>query len=93
MLTDTQIIKTLDHISHCNNNNSNYYCQKPIRCQIGCSKNRGLSATLLFTYLMLAVLGLHSCVAFSNHRRWGYSLVAVWGLLIVVASLVAEHEL
>ena len=46
-------------------------CQKPIRCQIGCSKNQGLSATLLFTYLILAVLGLHSCVAFSNYRKWG----------------------
>ena len=33
----------------------------------------------------LAVLGLHYCVAFS--------LVAVYGLLITVASLVVEHGL
>ena len=34
---------------------------------------------------VLAVLGLHSCA--------GFSLVAVWGHLIAVASLVAEHGL
>ena len=34
-------------------------------------------------YLFLAVLGLHCCA--------GFSLVAVCGLLIVVAFLVAEY--
>ena len=40
---------------------------------------------ILFTYLFLAVLGLGS--------RTGFSLVAVCGLLIGVASLVTEHGL
>ena len=40
---------------------------------------------ILFIYLFMAVLGLHYCVAFS--------LVAVYGLLITVASLVVEHGL
>ena len=41
----------------------------------------------LFTYLILflAVLGIHCCM--------GFSLVVEHGLLIVVASLVAEHRL
>ena len=38
-----------------------------------------------FIYLFMAVLGLHCCT--------GFSLVVVLGLLIVVASLVAEHGL
>ena len=38
-----------------------------------------------FIYLFLAVLGLH-CYS-------GFSLVAVHGFLIVVASLVADHGL
>jgi len=48
----------------------------------------------IFTYLFLAVLGLHCCTNFSLVAvSRGYSLVAVHGLLIVVASLVAEHGL
>ena len=48
---------------------------------------------LIFMYLSLAVLGLHCCArAFSSHRKQGL-LVAVWRLLIAVASLVAEHRL
>ena len=46
------------------------------------------------TYLFLAVLGLYCCVLceLSSHcSKWGYSVVAVCGLLIAVASLVAEH--
>ena len=39
----------------------------------------------VFIYLILAALGLCSCV--------GFSLVAVHGLLIAVASLVAKHRL
>jgi len=40
------------------------------------------------------VLSLHCCAGFSIvSASGGYSLVAVLGFLIVVASLVAEHEL
>ena len=39
----------------------------------------------VFVYLFMALLGLCCCV--------GFSLVAVHGLLIVVASLVSEHRL
>ena len=42
-------------------------------------------------YLFLAALGLRCCVqAFSS---WGLLFVVVRGLLIAVASLVAEHGL
>ena len=44
-----------------------------------------ISKKILFLSLFLAVLGLH-CIG-------GYSLVAVHGLLIAVASLVAENGL
>ena len=44
--------------------------------------------------LFLAVLGLHCCLrAFSSCSKQGLLFVAVRGLLIVVASLVAEHGL
>ena len=44
-----------------------------------------------FIYL-LAALGLHCCTwAFSSCSEWGLLFVAVHGLLIEVASLVAEH--
>ena len=33
------------------------------------------------------------CAGFSVMVRWAYSLVAVHGLLLAVASLVAEHGL
>ena len=40
------------------------------------------------------MLGLHSCKrAFSSCGERGYSLVAVCGFLIVVASLVLAHRL
>ena len=43
-------------------------------------------------YLSLAALGLRCCArAFSSCGEWGLLFVAVHGLLIVVASLVAEH--
>ena len=49
---------------------------------------------LLFIYLFLAVLGLCCCArAFSSCGEQGLLFVAVRGLLIVVASLVAEHGL
>ena len=45
-------------------------------------------------YLFLAALGLLCCVlAFSSCRKRGLLFVAVPGLLIAVASLVAEHGL
>ena len=44
--------------------------------------------------LFLAVLGLHCCTqAFSSCGEQGLLFIAVRGLLIVVASLVAEHRL
>ena len=49
---------------------------------------------LLFIYLFLAALGLRCCAwAFSSCGEWGLLFVAVCGLLIAVASLVAEHGL
>ena len=48
----------------------------------------------LFIYLFLAVLGLHCCAqAFPSCGERGLLFVAVRGLLIVMASLVAEHGL
>ena len=49
----------------------------------------------LFIYLfILAALGLLCCAqAFSSCSEQGLHFVAVCGLLIVVASLVAEHGL
>ena len=48
----------------------------------------------LFIYLFLAALGLHCCArAFSSCGERGLLFVAVHGLLIAVASLVAEHGL
>ena len=47
-----------------------------------------------FIYLFLAVLGLHCCArAFSSCGKQGLLFIAVHGLLIAVASLVAEHGL
>ena len=48
----------------------------------------------LFIYLFLAALGLHCCTqAVFSCIKWGLLFVAVCRLLIVVASLVAEHRL
>ena len=45
-------------------------------------------------YLFLAALGPCCCVqAFSSYGKQGLLFVAVCGLLILVASLVAEHGL
>ena len=47
-----------------------------------------------FVYLFLAALGLRFCAwAFSSCVERGLFFVAVHGLLIAVASLVAEHGL
>ena len=48
----------------------------------------------IFVYLFLAALGLHCCTrAFSSCGEQGLLFLGVCGLLIAVASLVAEHEL
>ena len=48
----------------------------------------------LFYFYFLAVLGLRCCArAFSSCGEQGLLFVAVHGLLVVVASLVAEHGL
>ena len=48
----------------------------------------------LFIYLFMAALGLCCCEqAFSTCGEWGLLFIAVHGLLIAVASLVAEHGL
>ena len=53
-----------------------------------------LSVFYLFMYIFLAVLGLRCCVlAFSSCGERGLLFVAVRGLLIAVASVVAEHGL
>ena len=52
-----------------------------------------LTPAALF-FFFLAELGLHCCTwAFSSCSEWGLLFVAVRGLLIAVASLVAEHRL
>ena len=49
---------------------------------------------LFFIYLFLAVSGLRCYTwAFSSCGEQGLLFVAVYGLLVVVASLVAEHRL
>ena len=54
-----------------------------------------MSANLnLFIYSFIAVLGLRFCArAFSSCGQRGLLFVAECGLLIMVASLVAEHGL
>ena len=48
----------------------------------------------LFVYLFMAVLGLCYCAwALSSCGEQGLLFIAVCGLLIAVASLVAEHGL
>ena len=53
-----------------------------------------LSSFFKNIYLFLAALGLSCCVwAFSSCGEWGLLFVVVCGLLIAVASLVAEYGL
>ena len=48
----------------------------------------------IYFFFFLAALGLHCCTqAFSSCGKRGILFIAVRGLLIVVASLVAEHRL
>ena len=47
-----------------------------------------------FSNVIYGVPALRCCAwAFSSCDKWGSSLVAVCGLFIVVASVVAEHRL
>ena len=56
------------------------------------SQNRSLFLNI--NLFILAVLDRHCCVwAFSSCVEWGLLFVVVRGLLIAVASLVAEHRL
>ena len=53
-----------------------------------------LMSTFFFLIYFLAALGLRCCTwAFSSCGEQGLLFVAARGLLIVVASLVAEHGL
>ena len=53
-----------------------------------------ISFFLLNFFFFVAALGLCCCTwAFSSCGEWGLLFVAVCGLLIAVASLVAEHGL
>ena len=55
---------------------------------------QSLFKKFLFIYLFLAELGLCCCAwAFSSCGERGLLFVTVCGLLIAVASLVAEHRL
>ena len=48
----------------------------------------------IFIHLFLGALGLRCCAgAFSSCGEWGLLFIVVCGLLIAVASLVAEHGL
>ena len=55
--------------------------------------NKG-SFFLFYSFLFLALLGLRCYMGFSLvAKSGGYSLVAVRGILLAVASLAAEHRL
>ena len=48
----------------------------------------------IYSFLFLAALGLRCCAqAFSSYGEWGLLFIVVRGLIIAVASLVAEHGL
>ena len=64
------------------------------RCRESKVGNFFLNKFIYFIYLFLAVLGLCCCAqAFSNCGKRGLLFLVAHGLLIVVASLVAEHGL
>ena len=49
-------------------------------------------SNFLLIYIIVIVLGLCCCAGFSLVAAGrGYSVIAVGGLLIVVASVIAEH--
>ena len=48
----------------------------------------------IYLFIFLAALGLRRCTqAFSSCGEWGLLFIVVCGLLIAVASLIAEHGL
>ena len=56
--------------------------------------HNNMNHSFFVIYLVLAVLGLCCCAwAFSSCGEQGLLFVAVCGLLVAVASLVAEHGL
>ena len=62
--------------------------------QEACIKQTFILKIYLFIYLFLAALGLRCCMrAFSSCGERGLLFLAVRGILIAVASLVAEHGL
>ena len=62
--------------------------------QVASFKKFFLNKFIYFIYLFLAALGLHCCArAFSSCSERGLLFVVMHGLLIAVASLVAEHGL
>ena len=62
--------------------------------QEACIKQTFILKIYLFIYLFLAALGLRCCTrAFSSCGERGLLFLAVRGILIAVASLVAEHGL
>ena len=64
------------------------YTQKPAH---GCVFFKVFFTFLKKNYLFLAALGLCCCArAFSSCGEWGLLFVVLHGLLIAVASLVAE---
>ena len=68
-------------------------------CRLGSCRHLGDSGSIFLffifkIYLFFAALGLCCCMwAFSSCVQQGLLFVAVLGLLIAVASLVAEHGL
>ena len=74
-----------------NNQPSIFGRRPPLTAQFRRSKEIFLK---FFIYLFLAALGFHCCArAFSSCGEQGLLFVVVRGLLIVVASLAAEHGL
>ena len=77
-----------------------FYCKKTL-CSTYCIPHTVLRALNILTHLILTQTfffwlcwGLHCCAwAFSSCGERGLLFVAVCGLLIVLASLVAEHGL
>ena len=52
-----------------------------------------LELSFIYLFLFLAALGLCFCARTFSSYVWGYSLVTVCGLLLVVVSLVTERRL
>ena len=75
-----------------------YTAQSSVQFSKAAAEWRSRVAAVHFFYLFMdsfsVVLNLHRCVGFALVEASGaYSVVAVHGLLIAVASLVAEHRL